>query len=71
MLPSATECFLVLSSAKLVPPRFPLEMHLVHFSSEYSSYKEAHKHPGGLVVLSVLFQIAEVSSEQLLIVMIS
>merc|ERR1712186_247848 len=39
--------------------RFPLEMHLVHFSSEYSSAKEASTKPGGLVVLSVLFQIAE------------
>ena len=46
-----------------MPPRFPLEMHLVHFSSEYSDVLEASTKPGGLVVLSVLFQIAEVSSE--------
>merc|ERR1712079_572679 len=39
--------------------RFPLEMHLVHFSSEYSNVLEASTKPGGLVVLSVLFQIAE------------
>merc|ERR1712165_311470 len=38
--------------------RFPLEMHLVHFSSEYSNVLEASTKPGGLVVLSVLFQIA-------------
>ena len=46
-----------------MPPRFPLEMHLVHFSSEYSNVLEASTKPGGLVVLSVLFQIAEVSCE--------
>ena len=38
-------------------------MHLVHFSSEYSNVLEASTKPGGLVVLSVLFQIAEVSCE--------
>ena len=50
-----------------MPPRFPLEMHLVHFSSEYSNVLEASTKPGGLVVLSVLFQIAEVSCEQLFV----
>lgn len=39
--------------------RFPMEMHLVHYKSEYKDISEAIKHPDGLAVLGVLFVISE------------
>ena len=39
--------------------RYPMEMHLVHYKTEYGSVGEGINHPDGLAVLSVLFVISE------------
>ena len=37
---------------------FPLELHLVHYNSKYSSLGEAASHPDGLAVLGVLHRLS-------------
>ncbi|MCL4154363.1 UNVERIFIED_CONTAM: hypothetical protein GTU68_010417 [Idotea baltica] len=39
--------------------RYPLELHLVHYKASYVTIAEAVKHPDGLAVLGVLFQVSE------------
>ncbi|RXG71828.1 Carbonic anhydrase 2 [Armadillidium vulgare] len=39
--------------------RYPLELHLVHYKASAGSLAEAVKHPDGLTVLGVLFEISD------------
>ncbi|XP_037078429.1 carbonic anhydrase 6-like [Pollicipes pollicipes] len=45
--------------------RAPLEMHVVYVNEKYGTVSEATKHPGGIAVLGVLFEIFPVSSHPL------
>ncbi|XP_057666312.1 putative carbonic anhydrase 3 [Diorhabda carinulata] len=38
--------------------RFPLEMHLVHYAKRFGSTQGALKHPGGVAVFAVLFDLS-------------
>ncbi|KRT84784.1 hypothetical protein AMK59_2174 [Oryctes borbonicus] len=42
--------------------RYPLEMHLVHYSSQYNSTTQAAAYPNGLAVLGVLFEVCMIIS---------
>ncbi len=41
---------------------FPLEMHMVHVNSSFEDFDAASDQPGGLAVISFLFELGEVSS---------
>lgn len=38
--------------------RYPLEVHLVHFASDYGNLQSALQHPDGLAVLAVLYELS-------------
>lgn len=38
---------------------FPMEMHLVHMNMKYSTGEEALKHPDGIAVVAVFFQVSQ------------
>lgn len=37
--------------------RYPMEIHIVHYNSKYGSEVEAWKHPDGILVIAVFFQL--------------
>ncbi|CAH1236438.1 unnamed protein product [Diabrotica balteata] len=43
--------------------RFPLELHLVHYAKRWGNFQEGEKHPGGIAVFAVLFDLSPDSVE--------
>ncbi|KAJ8915202.1 hypothetical protein NQ315_015425, partial [Exocentrus adspersus] len=45
--------------------RYPLEAHFVHYKMLYGSMREAINYPDGVIVLGVMFKMADCGSEEL------
>ncbi|XP_050502294.1 putative carbonic anhydrase 3 [Diabrotica virgifera virgifera] len=45
--------------------RFPLELHLVHYDKKWANLQEGLKHPGGVAVFAVLFDLSPDSDQDL------
>ena len=46
-------------------PRYPMEIHFVHYKAEYGSLGEAVKQPDGLAVLGAMFEISQTDNAAL------